>query len=78
MAETPKDDGQRRSDTEMLDWLQQQLLYGRYTGRCIFRISGYGRGIRLHETSVPGAVDNVREAIYQAMLAAEKQEKSGG
>ena len=56
------------SDTEMLDWLEAQLQKGAYTGKCIFRWSTIGRGFRLHETSLDGAVTNVREAIVNAMM----------
>lgn len=56
------------SDTEMLDWLETQLKKSEYTGKCIFRWSNNGRGFRLHETSLDGAVDTVREAIENAIL----------
>lgn len=53
------------SDTELLDWLQNKL--GGYTGKVICRFSCYGRGWRLHETSIAGAVDDVRLAIINAI-----------
>lgn len=56
------------SDTEMLDWLEAQLQKDKYTGKCIFRWSNNGRGFRLHETSLEGAADTVREAIENAIL----------
>ncbi len=56
------------SDTEMLDWLEAQLQKGEYTGKCIFRWSSNGRGFRLHETRLGGAVASVREAIENAIL----------
>jgi len=59
------------SDTEMLNWLEAQLQKGGYTGKCIFRWSNSGRGFRLHETSLDGAVDTVRESIENAMAKAE-------
>ncbi len=61
------------SDTEMLDWLEAQLQKGEYTGKCIFRWSITGRGFRLIETSWPGSVSTVREAIENGM-AEEKKE----
>lgn len=63
------------SDTELLDWLQKQLDKQKYTGKVIFRWSGMGRGIRLHETTLPGAVENVRQAITDAILKEQKDEK---
>lgn len=56
------------SDTEILDWLQDQLDLKQYTGKCIFRWSSTERGFRLHETMLPGAVSNVREAITNEMI----------
>ena len=56
------------SDTKMLDWLETQLQKGNYTGKCIFRWSSNGRGFRLHETSLDGAVSTIREAIVNAMM----------
>ena len=53
------------TDKERLDWLQKQL--GKYTGKVICRNSSMGRGWRLHETSLPEAVEDVREAIDNAM-----------
>lgn len=53
------------SDTELLNWLQGKL--GSYTGKVICRWSHYGRGWRLHETSLAGAVDDVRLAINNAI-----------
>ncbi|MCK5643762.1 MAG: hypothetical protein KAJ19_23380 [Gammaproteobacteria bacterium] len=55
------------SDTEMLDFLQQQLDLKRYTGRTVFRMSTTGRGYRFGETSWKGSVDDVREALSNAM-----------
>ena len=56
------------SDTEMLDWLEAQLQKNAYTGKCIFRWSTIGRGFRLHETGLDGAVGSVRKVIEDAML----------
>ena len=61
-------------DTELLDWLQRKL--GSYTGKVICRWSPYGRGWRLHETSLTGAVDDVRLAISDAMNREKENEKS--
>ena len=51
------------TDTELLDYLQQELEKEDYTGRVICRHSTTGRGWRLHETSWSGSCTNVREAI---------------
>lgn len=51
------------TDTERLDFLQNLLDNKEYTGKCILRPSSTGRGWRLHETSLDGAVSNVRDAI---------------
>lgn len=56
------------SDTEMLDWMDDQLRNGTDTGKCIFRHSNTGRGFRLHESSLEGSVPSVREAIANAMI----------
>jgi hypothetical protein len=57
----------QRTDKERLDWLQAQLDKLQYTGKYIFRWASDGRGIRLHETSLGGAVSDAHEAIDQAM-----------
>lgn len=51
-----------RTDTELLDALQELNNRENYTGLCILRISTTGRGWRLHETSADGFI-SVREAI---------------
>jgi len=56
-----------RSDTELLDWLQAKLDEKRYSGRCIFRWSDSGRGMRLHETIREDASSSVRVAINKAI-----------
>ena len=58
-------------DTERLDFLQRMTNRCVYTGRVVFRWSENGRGWRLHETSRPYAVADVRAAIDQAMLEEE-------
>ena len=58
------------TDTERIDFLQKHL--GEYSGKVICRKSGTGRGWRLHETSQPGAVNNVRQAIDEFMDAEEE------
>jgi len=55
------------TDKQRLDWLQEQLADAKYTGKCVFRWSTTGRGFRLHETSHPAAVSDVRLAIDKAM-----------
>ena len=53
------------TDTELIDWLEEQLAERVYTGRCCFRWSANGRGWRLHESSRPG-YNTVRAAIEAA------------
>ena len=50
-------------DTDLLDFLQRRIDEKKYTGKVIMRWSTTGRGIRLHETSKPDAVPDVRKAI---------------
>jgi len=57
------------TDTDRIDFLQKHL--GEYSEKVICRKSTTGRGWRLHETSHPGAVNDVRQAIDEFM-AAEK------
>jgi len=52
-------------DSELLDHLQSLNDKADYTGLCICRDSYTGRGWRLHETSHPMAVKDVRVAIKQ-------------
>ena len=65
------------SDSELLNWLEVELLKGRYTGKAVFRLSMHGRGWRLHETSSKAASDTVRGAITRAMLDASERADSG-
>ncbi len=51
------------TDTELLDYLQQETDKENYTGKVICRHSTTGRGWRLHESSWLGTVNDVREAI---------------
>ena len=51
------------ADQHRLDYLQQLLDDGGYTGRCVLRDSGTGRGWRLHETGREASFDSVRDAI---------------
>lgn len=55
------------TDTELLDWLEEQNGKKSYTGKCVFRWSTTRRGWRLHETTHSLAVDTVREAIIDAI-----------
>lgn len=64
------------TDTEILDWMEDQLQKRKYTGKCIFRWSKNGRGFRLHETSLDGGVPNIREAITNAMTYEALNEQS--
>jgi len=56
---------QTPSDTEMLNWLQEQTKG--YGCGWIVRDSSTGRGMRLHETSQVDAKPSIREAIVDAM-----------
>ena len=64
------------TDTELLDYLQKLTNRNHYTGRVILRESSTGRGWRLHETSMPEAVNDVRKAISQ-MLELENLKAPG-
>ncbi len=56
-------------DTVRIDFLEQIMVQeGEFTKKCILRPSTTGRGYRLHETSIPEAVNTVREAIDNVML----------
>lgn len=67
------------NDTERLNYLQS--LEEGYGAGWILRSSEIGRGMRLHETSAPGASPTVREAIdahqaaYEDMLIEREEEK---
>ena len=63
-----------KEDKERLDHLQSWLDRKEYTGRCIVRPSTTHRGWRFSETSWPGAVESVREAIDASRLLGEKGE----
>lgn len=65
-----------RTDKDRLDFLQMLTNKGEYTGKVIMRNSTTGRGWRMNETSWPGAVDDVREAIDNYMDGVEGQEPS--
>lgn len=52
-----------RTDKERLDFLQDLTNQADYTGSVLLRLSSFGRGWRLHETSQGGAVSDVRQAI---------------
>ena len=64
------------TDTELIDYLQKLTDRKHYTGKVILRESQSGRGWRLHETSRPEAVSNVRKAISQ-MLELENLKAPG-
>ncbi len=55
------------TDTELLDWLEAQNKKAKYSGRCVFRWSGEGRGWRLHETKLEYGSASVRQAIINAI-----------
>lgn len=56
------------TDTELLDFLQRQTKEGQ---RWIARESTAGRGFRLHVTTRPAGVPDVREALLLAMVEYE-------
>ena len=62
------------TDTELLDFLQQQTNKATYTGKVICRDSITGRGWRLLESSADGVVSDVRQAIinYMKQVTREK------
>jgi len=51
------------TDTELLDFLQLLTNRANYSGRVVMRESYTGRGWRLHESTHPDSVTDVREAI---------------
>lgn len=55
------------TDTDLINFLESKNRENRYTGRCVFRMSGTGRGWRLHETDMKFARTTVREAIADAI-----------
>ena len=55
------------TDTQMIDFLEEQNKKKRYTGKCVFRLSFTGRGWRLHETSGYDAKSSVREVLSDAI-----------
>lgn len=56
------------TDTELLDFLQRQTRDGE---RWIARESTTGRGFRLHITTRPEGVPDVRDALLLAMVEYE-------
>lgn len=56
-----------KTDKERIDYLQHLTDEARYTGKVVLRSSAIGRGWRLHETSKPDGVVNVRDTIDHAM-----------
>ena len=59
------------TDTELLDWLEQNTQG--YGLGWICRDSTRGRGLRVHETSDKRAKKTVREAIADAIEGCPKQ-----
>jgi rubrerythrin len=57
----------RRTDKQILDFLQSITDKAVYTGKVILRWSSLGRGWRLHETTSEEAVTDVRKAIIAQM-----------
>ena len=63
------------TDKELLDFLQAKNEEATHTGRCLFRMSSFGQGWRLHETSRKRARKSVRKAIGDAIDRKKKSEK---
>lgn len=65
----------KHTDTELLDFLQEQTNKKAYTGKVVCRDSTTMRGWRLHETSGEDGVVDVREAIelYMEKVKDENQ-----
>jgi len=57
------EESNKPTDTELLDFLQQELDKSAYTGKVVCRKSTTGRGWRLHETSRNCGILDVRQAI---------------
>lgn len=55
------------TDTQLFDFLQKKNDEAIYTGKCLFRMSSFGRGWRLYETSQAGAKKSVRGTIADAI-----------
>ena len=55
------------TDQDRIDFLQALTDRADYTGKVVLRESGTARGWRLHETELPGATANVRDAIDAMM-----------
>ena len=58
----------KRTDTELLDYLQHITDKAKYTGKVICRNSTTGRGWRLHESSHKSATSDVRQAIINFIV----------
>lgn len=63
-----------RTDTERIDALQRLTNQKSFTGKVLLRLSRTGRGWRLHETEIDGAVASVRQVI-DIFLDKEKEKK---
>ena len=61
------------TDTDLINFLESKNKENKYTGRCIFRTSGTGRGWRLHETDMKFARTTVRKAITDAIVREEEK-----
>lgn len=57
------------TDKEILDFLQAENNKARFGGKCIMLMSAFRRGWRLHESTSPGAMASIREAIALQMDA---------
>lgn len=63
------------TDTELLNWLEEQNSRKRYTGECIFRWSSTGRGWRIHEAH-KSRWKNVKQTVREAIADAIDAEKN--
>ena len=63
------------TDKQLLDFLERKNKEAIYTGKCLWRLSSFGRGWRLYETSQAGAKKSVREAIGDAIDREKKEGK---
>ena len=67
------EDVKKLTDKERIDFLES--LSGEYTGLVVLRMSSMKRGWRLHETSGPGAVKGVRDAIDNYYTSHDNKEE---
>ena len=65
----------RPTDTELLNWLQEQLNKKTISGKAKFVwLRTHGHGFSLHESRDPDAWSNVRDAIIEGMAKANNND----